>query len=169
MDECVQEKLNVSGVETERAILVGPSAVNAKLLAVPFTNHLNIGSDLYCMQNCEWIPLPLLKVCHFTVLFLFVQWKHFQRKLKQDMTLFLQGWSKKLGSHSSKMRSWFLSTFTPNLFKILSVPLSMDVVCFRLTQGKKTGCDLQTCFGHSAHIWPNLLSDSKLVCLLCSL
>lgn len=30
----------------QRAILVMLSAVNAKLLAVPFTNHLNIGSDL---------------------------------------------------------------------------------------------------------------------------
>lgn len=106
-DECVNmfEKRSTQVTLAERATSVVPCAVNAKLLAIAFTNLLYIGSDLYCMQNCEWIPLPLLKVCHFTVLFLFVQWKRFQRKLEQDMALFLQGWSKKFSRYSSRMRS----------------------------------------------------------------
>lgn len=36
--------------------------------------NLNIGPDLNCMPDCEWIPVPLLKVCHFTTVpLLFVQ------------------------------------------------------------------------------------------------
>lgn len=138
MDECAKDNVKFKDIGTKGKF---SGAFCSKCKAAPFTNHLNIGRGLYCMQTCEWIPLPLLKVCHFTSLFLFVQWKHFQRKLKQDVTLFFTGLVQEARfswQQNEKLLSYHI--YTESVKKYFLSPF-----CLLETY-------LQTCFGHSAHI-----------------